>query len=71
MSQHLESMKIGQTLSVRGPVGYDFLVVRWKNESKNLKNSHIVYRGRGRFELTDIQKKAHVTHIGMLAGGTG
>lgn len=55
MSQHLESLKIGDTLEMRGPKGH----LDYKGSGNfTLK------------KLTDVTEKT-VTKVGMMAGGTG
>lgn len=57
MSQHLEGLKIGDTIDVRGPSG------------------RLNYLGNGKFSVKKLRKDPPqilaVTHVGMIAGGTG
>lgn len=57
MSQHLESLKIGDTIKIRGPSG--------RLEYHGKGNLHIKERS------SDITKKRQVKRLSMIAGGTG
>eukprot|EP00744_Colponema_vietnamica_P007999 GILI01011445.1.p1 GENE.GILI01011445.1~~GILI01011445.1.p1 ORF type:complete len:310 (+),score=72.72 GILI01011445.1:62-991(+) len=55
LTQYLESLKIGDHIDFKGPLG------------------RLNYQGRGNFEIKESSgiRHAHVTHVGMIAGGSG
>jgi ferredoxin-NADP reductase len=55
MSQHLDHLKIGDSILVQGPKG------------------RLTYLGNGlvQIKVGDAARQIQVTHLGMMAGGTG
>ena len=55
MSQHLDHLKIGDSILVQGPKG------------------RLTYLGNGlvQIKLGDSVRQIQVSHLGMMAGGTG
>jgi len=56
LSQHLDTLKIGDSIDIKGPKG------------------HLTWLGQGKFTVKVMRKPLEhreVTHIGMIAGGTG
>lgn len=79
MTQYLDSIQLGEYIEARGPLGMlhisdcTLLAHMFNGLFVCLFEGRVQYVGRGEFRLKTRGnwESIHVTHIGMIAGGTG
>jgi len=82
MSQHLDSLKIGEAIEMKGPKGESTLttfvhfVSKMESHVTKIVNEtgHLTYLGSGKFTVKQMRKplqERKAKHFGFIAGGTG